>query len=576
MSRSLISKKNAIENERPQTPFVWPAKCHSIGVIEIAKFDVTAQAQGGSRGAAVLQTGGDSQPLFSDSLFAATTVSAKKDSDSDGGGKATQRQKPEQDTKVSSAVPDASAGLSTIASQQVATPPQVILPQQAQKTDPATMQLQASSDEVTAIADASTQAAARPQSALTAATSTGTKSNAAQLAALQTAGVQSNQVQPASHPQPAPSQLPVAAIQGTQAAAAPLANSANGISAATTSTASNASPSTTLNQAPDTLPPTVMNAITNAIQSALANLAQNSNPAVQGVVSNSVQQSAPAAISVGAGVASVLGLSATSAVKPSATVSAAGKDDTSDASGVKQHAQPTTETGSKTNSQDAAPSGDQSQGGASAQAQSAAPAPINFASQTAAATAQAQNIAVASPLQTSPVPAGNAAAAAKTVDHAAPTSTAAPQALPTINTAQLIHTMGQSEMRVGMRSTEFGNISISTSTTRDLISAQISLDHGELAKTIAAHLPEMQSRMGGNQAIDVRIDMNGAATGQNAGTSAGMYNGSADQSRGGRQQAGNAPSGYVGNGVVEQQLSTAAAAMTAGYAPLEARLDIRV
>jgi hypothetical protein len=283
-----------------------------------------------------------------------------------------------------------------------------------------------------------------------------------------------------------------------------------------------------------------------------------------------------AAISVGAGVASVLGLSATSAVKPSATVSAAGKDDTSDASGVKQHAQPTTETGSKTNSQDAAPSGDQSQGGASAQAQSAAPAPINFASQTAAATAQAQNIAVASPLQTSPVPAGNAAAAAKTVDHAAPTSTAAPQALPTINTAQLIHTMGQSEMRVGMRSTEFGNISISTSTTRDLISAQISLDHGELAKTIAAHLPEMQSRMGGNQAIDVRIDMNGAATGQNAGTSAGMYNGSADQSRGGRQQAGNAPSGYVGNGVVEQQLSTAAAAMTAGYAPLEARLDIRV
>jgi hypothetical protein len=78
MSRSLISKKNAIENERPQTPFVWPAKCHSIGVIEIAKFDVTAQAQGGSRGAAVLQTGGDSQPLFSDSLFAATTVSAKK------------------------------------------------------------------------------------------------------------------------------------------------------------------------------------------------------------------------------------------------------------------------------------------------------------------------------------------------------------------------------------------------------------------------------------------------------------------------------------------------------------------
>ena len=113
-----------------------------------------------------------------------------------------------------------------------------------------------------------------------------------------------------------------------------------------------------------------------------------------------------------------------------------------------------------------------------------------------------------------------------------------PQALPAINTAKLIQSMGQSEMRVGMRSNDFGNISISTSATRDLISAQISLDHGELARTLAAHLPEMQARLGGNQAMDVRIDMNGQRAEQSAGTSAGMSNGSADQSRGDRQQNG--------------------------------------
>ena len=79
-----------------------------------------------------------------------------------------------------------------------------------------------------------------------------------------------------------------------------------------------------------------------------------------------------------------------------------------------------------------------------------------------------------------------------------------------------------------MRSNDFGNISISTSATRDLISAQISVDHGELARTLAAHLPDMQERLGGNQAMDVRIDMNGQAIGHRSGTSSGMSNGSAD------------------------------------------------
>ena len=99
---------------------------------------------------------------------------------------------------------------------------------------------------------------------------------------------------------------------------------------------------------------------------------------------------------------------------------------------------------------------------------------------------------------------------------------------------------------------------------RDLISAQISLEHGELARTLAAHLPEMQARLGGNQPMDVRIDMNGQATGQGTGTSAGMSNGSADPSRSGRQQTGNTTSSQSGNGVAEQGISIAAAGLPGG------------
>jgi hypothetical protein len=150
---------------------------------------------------------------------------------------------------------------------------------------------------------------------------------------------------------------------------------------------------------------------------------------------------------------------------------------------------------------------------------------------------------------------------------------AVPQALPVINTARLIQTMGQSEMRVGMRSTEFGNISISTSATRDSISSQISLDHGELAKVLSAHLPELQARFGSNQAVDVRIDRNGEQARQGAGISGDLSNGSADTSRGGRQQGGSPAPRYSGGEPAEQQFSPAA--VTAGDGRFNTRLDIR-
>jgi hypothetical protein len=149
-------------------------------------------------------------------------------------------------------------------------------------------------------------------------------------------------------------------------------------------------------------------------------------------------------------------------------------------------------------------------------------------------------------------------------------------ALPAINTAKVIQTMGQTEMRVGMRSEEFGAISIRTSTTRDLVSAQISLDHGDLAKVLATHVPEMQAKLGGGQTAEVRIDMNGQAAGQ--GSSSSMSNGSAEESRGGRQQGNNAASSGSSNTMSPWQPAVAAMATAAltGDGRLNSRLDVRV
>jgi hypothetical protein len=261
--------------------------------------------------------------------------------------------------------------------------------------------------------------------------------------------------------------------------------------------------------------------------------------------------------------------------KPSVTAGINGKDGVNntvnEAIGLKQNAPSASE---QAGSQGTATSGDQSQSGPSQQGQNMAPAQSSFASHTISAIDHGQNPGIAPPLQAAPTPAGIPGHSAKTPEIAAPASIAVPQELPAINTAKLIQSMGQSAMRVGMRSDDFGNISISTSATRDLISAQISLEHGELARTLATHLPEMQARFGGNHAMDVRIDMNGQGAGQGAGTSAGMSNGSADESRAGRQQRGGIPSSHP-DGFAEQGHSLAAAAMPTGDSSLDARLDIR-
>jgi hypothetical protein len=87
-----------------------------------------------------------------------------------------------------------------------------------------------------------------------------------------------------------------------------------------------------------------------------------------------------------------------------------------------------------------------------------------------------------------------------------------------INTARLVQTISESEMRVGMRSTEFGDISIRTSVSQQQLTAQISVDHSELGSAISAHLPSLQSKLGSDFGLHASIEVNqlgGSATGAN-------------------------------------------------------------
>jgi len=161
-------------------------------------------------------------------------------------------------------------------------------------------------------------------------------------------------------------------------------------------------------------------------------------------------------------------------------------------------------------------------------------------------------------------------------DGVASTPNSATAAQPVVNSARLTQAMGQSEMRVGMRSNEFGNISINTSTVKEGISAQISVDHSELAKTLAAHLPEMQARLGTNQQMDVRIDMNGERAGQGTGGGSNSTNGSSDDARGSRRQASSNPSSQSGGGFSGSSFQPAAAAVATSDGRYNSRLDVRV
>ena len=152
------------------------------------------------------------------------------------------------------------------------------------------------------------------------------------------------------------------------------------------------------------------------------------------------------------------------------------------------------------------------------------------------------------------------------------------ESMPAVNSAQLIQSMHQSEMRLGMHSTEFGNLSISTSLNRQTLSAQISTDHAELGRALAMHLPAMEAKLGSAYGMQARVEIHDGAN-----TSS--YSNSGEQAKENRQSQSNGSNGSNGSGrsaatgSTMTNLDSAAGSnnvTTPSMFAKESRLDIRI
>jgi len=92
-------------------------------------------------------------------------------------------------------------------------------------------------------------------------------------------------------------------------------------------------------------------------------------------------------------------------------------------------------------------------------------------------------------------------------DHLAQADQADNTSTSGINTASVIQRMSESEMRVGMHSAEFGDISIRTSVSQQQMTAQISVDHGELGRALSAHIPAMEAKLGGDLGVHATVEV---------------------------------------------------------------------
>lgn len=96
-----------------------------------------------------------------------------------------------------------------------------------------------------------------------------------------------------------------------------------------------------------------------------------------------------------------------------------------------------------------------------------------------------------------------------------------------ISDARLMQTMNESEMRIGLSSNAFGDISIRTSITGHQLVAQISLDHNELSQAISENLSAVQTKIGDEHGLHALIEINNHASSNSADAG-----GSSDRERG--------------------------------------------
>jgi hypothetical protein len=95
-----------------------------------------------------------------------------------------------------------------------------------------------------------------------------------------------------------------------------------------------------------------------------------------------------------------------------------------------------------------------------------------------------------------------------------------------LHTAKLVAGVEQSELRMGLRTGEFGNVDIRTSLVRNQFTAEISVERGELGRALAAELPSLQHRLSEQHmpaaSITVQDQSGGSSSGFQQGSRSGQ------------------------------------------------------
>lgn len=86
-----------------------------------------------------------------------------------------------------------------------------------------------------------------------------------------------------------------------------------------------------------------------------------------------------------------------------------------------------------------------------------------------------------------------------------------------ISTAKLVQTINNSEMRVGLHSSEFGAISIRTILSQQQMQAHILVDHNELVSALSVHIPSIQAKLGSEYGVHASIELNQSGAGFSSG-----------------------------------------------------------
>jgi len=106
------------------------------------------------------------------------------------------------------------------------------------------------------------------------------------------------------------------------------------------------------------------------------------------------------------------------------------------------------------------------------------------------------------------------------------------EAMSGVHAAKLMQAMSGTEMRVGMQSSEFGEISIRTTVSQQQMVAQISLDHVGLSQAMSGRVSAVEAKLGSESGMPTRIEIHDQGTGQGSSFSSGSNHSSQSESRG--------------------------------------------